>query len=208
MRRPAHSVLGLGLATLVLLGLLGSGAVAQAQYYQQAPPPGYGYPPPPPPRYGMYRSGLVFGAALGIGGISAQDCGDTCGAGFAFELHLGGMVTPVFALMGDVWVNTHSIPDSDGTLVHTIYTVAGQYWVTDKLWLKGGIGGGDIQIASKSDNFAYTDENGLAVMAAGGFELLQVDNFALDAQLRLGHGFYSQGGDATNWAIMIGANWY
>src|SRR4051794_25934996 len=91
----------LGLATIAILG---SATVAHAQY--QAPPPGYyapppryAYPPPPSPRYGMYRSGLVFGVGLGFGGIAAQDCGDICGPAGAFEFHIGGMLNPRLALM-------------------------------------------------------------------------------------------------------------
>ncbi|HEX4406724.1 MAG TPA: hypothetical protein VH560_17920, partial [Polyangia bacterium] len=74
MIRVTRLLIGLGLATIVLLG---SSSNAQAQY--QAPPPGYyapppgygrGYPPPPRPRYRVYREGLVLGFALGGGGIS------------------------------------------------------------------------------------------------------------------------------------------
>ena len=216
MIRDMRIVLGLGIATFVLLGAT---SVAHAQYqpppppppgyyYPPPPPPRYAYPPPPPPRrYGVYRDGLVLGVGLGIGGISASDCGDTCGVAGALEMHLGGMINPRLALMGDVWFNGRSVPNSDVSVVHTIYTFAAQYWATENLWLKGGIGGGNMHVSSDSVG-DLGDEDGLAIMVAGGVEFLQLYNFAMDAQLRFGHGFYSEGGDVNSWALMIGFNWF
>jgi Outer membrane protein beta-barrel domain len=204
MIREKNILLGFGVAAVLLLG---SVSVAQAQY--GAPPPNYGYPPPPPPpRRGMYRDGLVLGVSLGLGNISAANCGDICGVGGALEFHIGGMLNPRLALMGDFMFNAHSIPNSDGTLVHSVYTIALQYWVTDIIWLKGGLGGGNIQIQSQTSNLVYTDESGFAFMGAAGIEILQSSNFALDLQLRVGHGFYNVDGDATSTSFLIGVNWY
>src|SRR6185369_13049751 len=121
--------LGAFTAAAVLLGTL---SVAHAQYRQAppgyGPPPGY-YPPPPPSRY-VYRSGLVIGGSLGVGGIaSSNNCGGDCGAAFAIEGHIGGMLNPRFALMGDFWLNAHSNPDPgvDSTTYQSINTFAGQY---------------------------------------------------------------------------------
>lgn len=201
-----RTLLGIGLAIVIC----GTTSVAHAQQYG-APPPGYaGYPPPPPPpqpQYGIYRSGLLVGAGLGVGGISAQNCGDACGVAAALELHIGGMITPQVAIVGDFWFNFHSIPNSDATTTHSLYTVALQYWPADKFWLKGGLGGSNMNISS-SYGGTYGDENGFGLMAAGGIEFLQMGNFALDGQLRFGHGFFSEGGDVNVWALMIGANWY
>jgi hypothetical protein len=200
MTRDVRLFLGLGIATFLLLG---SASVAQAQY--GAPPPGYGYPPPPA---GMYRQGLVLGVGVGVGGISASNCGDVCGIAGALELHIGGMINPRLAIMGDFWFNGRTVPNTDVSVVHSLYTVAAQYWATDNVWIKGGIGGANMNLSSNIDAFTYGDESGFGVMAAGGIEFLQMGTFALDGQLRLGHGFYSQGGDVNAWALMIGANWY
>lgn len=214
MIRVTRLFLGLGLATIVLLG---GSSMAHAQY--QAPPPGYyapppsyggGYPPPPPPRYRyrLYREGLVIGGAIGVGGISAQDCGDTCGVAGAGEFHIGGMLNPRTALVGDFWVNVRDVPNSDATVRHFLYTIALQYWPIDILWLKAGIGGGNMNVSSNVDGYTYGDENGLGILLAGGIEFLHASTFALDGQLRYGHGFYSEGGDVNVWALMIGISWY
>src|SRR5450432_4680570 len=97
MIRDTRLGLAIGIATILVLG---SASIAHAQY--QAPPPGYAappgyyapppryaYPPPPPPRRYRYRDGLTFGGALGFGGISSNDC-PACGAGGAWEVHIGG----------------------------------------------------------------------------------------------------------------------
>jgi hypothetical protein len=209
MIRATRLGLGFGIAMLVVLGAT---SVAHAQYYQ-APPPGYYAPPPryaypPPPPRGMYRSGFVFGVGLGFGGISAHDCGDTCGAAGSFEFHLGGMLNPRTALVGDFWFNGRDVPNSDATVVHSIYSLALQYWPADIFWIKGGVGGGNMNVSSNVDGYTYGNENGPALLGALGIEFLQAGGFALDGQFRLGHGFYSQGGDVNVWALMIGANWY
>jgi hypothetical protein len=187
-------VVGIGFALLTALGA----APAQAQY---------GYPPPPPPR-GVYRDGLTFGGSIGAGSISAENCGVYCGGSGMIEGHIGGMLNPRLALMGDFWSAGHPWDNGygTGTTLHTIYTVAVQYWATDIIWLKGGVGGGNMHLGY--DNAPGSDENGMALMVAGGVELVQSYNFALDLHLRLGHGFYSQGGDVNTVGLMIGVNWY
>jgi len=199
---------GKRLAVAVGIGLLtvfGSLSAAHAQY--GAPRPYYGAPPPP---RGVYRSGLVIGGSLGVGGIYAQDCGVYCGAAGMFEGHIGGMLNPRLALMGDLWGAIHAWEDiyGPGTTYHGIYTIALQFWVADIIWLKGGIGFGHMKLQGDFDAIAFGDESGLAAMGAAGVEIVQAHNFTLDLQLRLGHGFYTQGGDVNNVGAMIGVNWY
>jgi hypothetical protein len=210
MIRATRLGLGLGIATLVVLGAT---SVAHAQYYQAPPPPGYYAPPPryayPPPPRSYYRSGFTIGAAIGGGGISASNC-SACGGGPAFELHLGGMVTPEFALLADFSTVLHSYDDGFGgsnTLSNSLFAIAGQYWVAPIVWLKGGVGDAHIALSDYAGNSYGSDENALGILAAGGVEVLHGPWFALDLQFRLMHGFYS-GGGATNYAFLVGFNWY
>jgi len=187
---------------IAMLTAFGSLSAAQAQY---APRPYY--PPPPPPR-GVYRSGLVIGGSLGAGGISSSGCGPYCGAAGMLEGHIGGMLNPRLALMGDFWGAAHYWDDGygTGTTYQGIYTLAAQYWVTDILWIKGGVG--FAQLSFGYDGAANPDENGPAILGAIGVEVLQAYNFALDLQARLGHGFYDTGPDVNNFGILVGVNWY
>jgi hypothetical protein len=204
--RETNRRIGIGIAAVMLL--LAGASAANAQYAQPR-----GYPPPPPPGYypppayrGMYRQGLVLGLAIGGGTISASDCGDFCGGALALQFDIGGMLNPQLALVFDGWVNIHDVPLSDITAFNEIYTGALQFFVTDILWLKGGVGFGRYQQTDSVGSLG--DDSGLALLAAGGVEVLQSQNFALDLQLRLGHAFYSVAKDMTNFALMVGVNWY
>jgi hypothetical protein len=192
-----------GKVGIVLALLIGSVSVAHAQY-----PPPYG----PPPGYygprGVYRNGLVIGFGAGIGGISASDCGDVCGVVGSGEFHIGGMLNPRLALVADFWANLRNSASIDATVWNGIYTGALQYWLTDMFWLKGGMGLGHMQLTDNASSVAFGDEWGFALMGAGGVEVMQSPNFALDLQARLGHGFFSQGGDVNSFAFMVGLNWY
>jgi hypothetical protein len=173
-----------------------------------APPPGYrpyGYPPPPPPPpRGVYRSGLVVGFALGGGAITANDCA-TCGGGAGgLEGHIGGMLNPRLAVLAEGWFLARDV--GGATLTNSVFTGALQFWLADQFWIKGGIGGGTINL-SDNNNGGAVGESAFAVSGAAGLEIVQWFNFALDLQFRLAHVAYS-GGGANNIAFMVGFNWY
>jgi hypothetical protein len=181
-----------------LLTAFGSLSAAHAQY-------GYGAPP-----RGVYRQGLVIGASLGGGDMASQNCGPYCGGSGMIEGHIGGMLNPRLALMADLFAAIHPWDDGvyTGQTYNGIYTLALQYWVTDIIWLKGGMGFAHLQYGYDGTGASLGDESAFALMGAGGVEILQSYNFAVDLQFRIGNGFYSQGPDITNYAFMIGVNWY
>ena len=189
----------LGIGAIVLLGSL---ATAHAQY--AAPPPYYG----PRPSRGLYRGGLVLGFGLGLGNISTdEDCIRCSGAAGGLEFHIGAMVNPRLAVLFEAWGLARSV-DGGGTLTNSIGMGALQYWVTDVLWLKGGLGFGSIRFSYDDYYYGGSDTlSGLGLAAAGGFEIMQSPGFALDLQLRVAHMSYDFGG-ATNLALMVGFNWY
>jgi hypothetical protein len=184
--------------------LCGTASTASAQYYGR---PRHYYVSP----YGgpAYRSGLVIGGGIGFGTLSADQCGDLCGGALSLEGHIGGMVDPRMALMFDAWTTIHPIPGSDGQTTNTLYTGALQFWPAPIVWLKGGVGLGNTQISSNSVG-TITDATAFALLGAAGVEIVQSGWFALDLQARLGHTFYAQaeGGPITNFAFMVGFNWY
>jgi hypothetical protein len=206
-----RKLLTVGLAA-ALLTILGSASVAQAQYYGR---PSYGRAP-----RGVYRSGVIFGFSLGVGGISASNCGDLCGLSGLAEVHIGGMIAPQVALMGDFWEGLHYFSNDSyfgsGETWNGVYTAALQYWPLYNVWLKGGLGFGRLQLNVDSYYNGYSvnvdDETGFAFMLAAGIELVQSYNYALDLQLRYGNVAYGGGtngaGDLSMYALMIGFNWY
>jgi hypothetical protein len=215
-RKTLSLALGLG---LVLATVLGTTGAAQAQYA-----PGY-YPPPPPPMQprGVYRGGIVWGFSLGAGGLALPDCGQVCGAVGMGEFHIGGMIAPRLAIVGDFWEAFRYFSDSNigsGEIYSGIYTAAAQYWVSDILWIKGGLGVGH-NVIDVGGGYYYTggyrvridDETAFALMVAAGLEIVQSYNFAIDLQVRYGNAVYtpvSSGGDgdASQFGFMVGFNWY
>jgi hypothetical protein len=206
--------LGLG---IVLATVLGTAPAAQAQYR-----PGY-YPPPPPPPRGVYRGGVVWGFSLGAGGLSMPDCGQVCGAVGLAEFHIGGMLAPRLAVMGDFWQSFRYFSDNNigsGEIYNGIYTAAAQYWLNDIIWVKGGLGLGHDVIDVGGTYYYYNgyrvrldNETAFALMVGAGVEILQSYNFALDLQVRYGHAFYpsiADGGigDTNLFGFMVGFNWY
>jgi opacity protein-like surface antigen len=195
---------------IATVAVIGSASLAQAQY--QAPPPGYYAPPPrygygpPPRRYGFYREGLVVGAAIGGGGISASGCQPGyCGGAISGELHIGGMLNQRLALMFDLWGNARGIDGTDGTLSQSFWTAAFQFWPADIFWLKGGLGISHVQVSSDSIG-VVDDETALGLVLGAGVEVVQVGNMALDLQFRFGHGFYDT--PVNNYAFLVGLSWY
>jgi hypothetical protein len=127
------------------------------------------------------------------------------------------MITPRAAALFEIWGGDHLWSDVAGNSVstsHEFITAALQYWLADRLWIKGGAGLGHVSLNGLVDangNFYSIDSTAPALFAAGGVELVQAYNFTLDLQLRVGTGFYSDTsgpGNTQSYALMMGLNWY
>jgi hypothetical protein len=209
---------------LVAFAVLFAPAVAAAQ-------PGYGAPPPPAGGYysqpttvpgGFHdRAGrMALGFSLGLGGMQVGDDDVTCVncdydpiAG-EFDFHIGGMLSPRFALLFEVQGNAQTVAENfygATSLVQATAMVAGQYWLTPQLWIKGGIGGASLSY-SYDDGYESQSENideGMALMGGVGYELLSARNFSIDLQGRLVSGSYeSFDQNVTSGTVGVGFNWY
>ena len=73
--------------------------------------------------------------------------------------------------------------------------VAGQFWLTPQLWIKGGLGFAHLY----ADNYyeVWDFGTGAAIMGAIGFELMSARNFAIDLQGRLIQGSYDSFNDSV-----------
>ena len=144
---------GKRLAVAVGIGLLtvfGSLSAAHAQYRGQRPY--YGAPPPVP--RGVYRSGLVARAARsGAAASTRPNCGICCGGAGMVEASHRRHAEPAPRADGRLsgaghpyW--TTGTATARPTTAST--TIALQYWVTDIIWLKGGIGFGNMQSSTRT----------------------------------------------------------
>ena len=206
--------------TLFVLAFLLVPGLAAAQGYYGGSGPGYYNNPPPQNPGGFHaRQGrLAWGFSLGIGGMhdaggnitSCNNC-DFNPIAVEFDGHIGGMLSPRFALLGELQVNSQTVHsdyyDGDTVLSQAVIMIAGQYWLTPQLWIKGGIGFAHLQ--ADDYYFAYDLADGGAIMGAVGYELMSARNFAVDLQGRLIQGSYDSFNDSvTSATVGIGLNWY
>jgi hypothetical protein len=200
---------------LIILAFLLAPSIAFAQYYN-APPPNSQHPG------GFHNRShrLLFGFSLGLGGMSDSggdiECANCDYSTLAGEVsgHIGGFIGPRLALMGELQGNIQTLEQDafgDATsLIQTALMIAGQYWITPQLWIKGGVGFANLQVDHEYfGTIEEVPENGFALMGAVGFELLSARNFSIDLQGRLLNGSYdSINNNVTAGSIGVGINWY
>ena len=161
------------------------------------------------------RQGWVGGFGVGVGNITADcdGCGEVLEAG-GLDGHPGLMVNARLAGMGGFWVMGHT--ENQLTITQAIVTAAAQFWITHRLWVKGGVGVAQAAYHWKGALVSLRDETDSVpgMMVGVGYELRSRRDFAIDLQLRYGTGLYSQ--DATNGydvvahntSLSVGFNWY
>ena len=102
--------------------------------------------------------------------------------------------------------------EENNALVQGVVAVAAQYWVGERLWLKGGVGGGELRasatVTSGSRPFDIIEtETGFGMLAAVGYEFYQGRNLGMsvDAQYAGIHG-----GDLNRATFVLGLDvvWY
>jgi hypothetical protein len=211
--------------TLALLAFLLAPSLAAAQGYYGGSGPGQYGPAPSSQLPGGFhnRQGrLMFGVNLGLGAMNDDvgdiECNNCSAVSGQLAGHIGGFIGPRFALMGELQGNAQTLSADTGggseTLVQSALMIAGQYWLTPQLWVKGGIGFANLRV----DWSAYGDgivdastvpENGVALLGAVGYELLSARNFAVDLQGRLINGSYDAiNNNITALSVGVGLNWY
>lgn len=204
---------------LVLASLLVPGAAA-AQGYYGGSGPGYGPPPPTQLPGGFHnRTGrLAWGVGLSLGGM--HDRGSeitTCGncdfnpIAVAGHGHIGGFLTPRFALMAEGQVNAQTVSvdpfyGDDTVLSQSALMIAGQLWVTPQLWIKGGIGFAHLYADNSWEGWDLG--SGAALLGAAGYEVMSARNFSVDLQARLIQGTYESFDTVTSGTVGVGINWF
>ena len=192
------------IGVLVALVMVPSLATAQA--------PGQSAPTPPQPMQAAApdqgRHGFTIGAGLGHASFDAPDRdGQLEGPSFTFEI--GGLLTPRFAIVGDLWVATH---ESDGDSYprirtqNTIVAIAAKGWLTPRFWLKGGIGRATYQIQSDQSELERDPVN--AYIAAAGYEVIHSRSFALELVVRIARADGDNDDELETTALVLGLNWY
>jgi hypothetical protein len=198
--------------SLLVLAVLCAPALASAQGYY-----GPGYRGSTVPGGFHNRAGrLTFGFGGGLGGMHDDTGSITCDncdfkpLALEGDFHIGGMLSPRFALLFEAQVNSQQVASNtvngDVFLSQGAAMIAGQFWLIPQLWIKGGIGFASLQ----TDDAFFTKDfgSGGALMGAIGVELLSARNFALDLQGRVIEGLYSDNYHVTAGTIGLGLDWY
>jgi hypothetical protein len=198
--------------SLLVLAILCAPALASAQRYYAGSGGG-----PLPGGFHNRVGHLTFGGSIGLGGMHDSGGDITCDncdfQPLAFEIdgHIGGVLSPRFALMLELQANLQTVHSSffngDTVLSQTAAMIAGQFWLLPQLWIKGGLGVAGLQ--QNNDNLSVDFGTGEALMGAIGVELLSARRFALELQGRIITASYRSFDDnVTSGTIGIGVNWY
>lgn len=206
--------------SLLVLAIMLAPGLASAQGYYGGGGGGYYSAPPPQLPGGFHdRQGrLSWGFSIGIGGMhdagsNVTSCNNCNYNPAAIEVdgHIGGFISPRLALMGEFQVNAQTVHsdtyNGDTVLSQNVIMLAGQYWLTPQLWIKGGLGFAHLQ--ADDSYFQYDLGDGGAIMGGVGYELMSARNFAVDLQGRLIQGSYHGLNDqVTSGTVGVGINWY
>lgn len=190
-------------------------------YYAPAPR-GSGYysqPQNSAPGGFLDRTGrMTAGLSLGFGGMSVGDQTVMCNncttnpAAFAVSGHIGGVLSPQFALMLELQVNAQTVEEQTNDtifLTQSAAMIAAQYWISPRLWLKGGIGFAKLSNTSSNTDAELVIDNGGAALLGAGYELLSNRNFAIDLQGRFIVGSYDGiNAKTSSGTVGVGVNWY
>ena len=214
----------------------GYGGSPQPYGPQPQPYQPYGQPQPQPYRPGYYSQppattqggfwdrggGLVWGIGLGLGGMSSKDGPIECSnctynpLSIEFDAHVGGMLSPRLALMFEMQANAQPVEEvgggeGDKSLAQFAFMAAAQYWITPRLWAKGGLGFGTLSW-NYNDSLGTQEEpidDGSAFLLSAGYEILAGRDFAIDVQGRYVVGSYDGIQDQiSSGTIGLGVNWY
>ena len=148
-----------------------------------------------------------------LGIIDGPNCFSVCGGGFMVEAHIGGMLNPRLALMGDVWLGSRYFDDVHLRNRVDLQQRSGrstlQYWLTDIIWINGGIGFARLQIYVDQDlsGFPYDDETAARSPARpASRSCSRTTGRWICKSARATPS--TDGGDLNNLAFMVGINWY
>ncbi|HEX2658634.1 MAG TPA: hypothetical protein VHU40_10185, partial [Polyangia bacterium] len=175
----------------------------------------YAYYPPPPPPAMPYWSDRPFmlGGSLGLAALhyTSVDGGSTSDAAVGYSARLGFGLTPRLLFLIEINGAAASVPDPviDGNYVaydQTIYDLGLQAFVTRKLFLRGGLGLGNIKQWDDLGMFR-SGETGFAMTGSVGLELLQGYNWSLEIAGQGIAGFYRDQ-KWTSGAVNIGFNFF
>lgn len=143
----------------------------------------------------IQRKGLVFGSSLGITNTSLKFPNKSENfSNLGLDLKIGYMINPKLAILltSNVSIYDYSGFGRDRKRDFGVVSPSVQYWLSNKLWLLGGIGiGGDNPVFwdirdPDADPLETKYFSGLGVVTSIGYELFQLNrNLVVDIKARV-----------------------
>jgi hypothetical protein len=154
------------------------------------------------------RKGFMIGFGLGAGSTAvSSDLGDAQLGSAAYELHIGGMLTPGLALMF-ASSGTGGALNDNFNLFHSVNGVAVRGFFASRLWAEGGLGLASLSVKS-DDNSLELGATGVGILGGFGVEVVRGPIFAMDLELQTAISGYSDAGaGAANLSLGLGFSWY
>lgn len=153
-----------------------------------------------PDALAVERTGFVIGIGAGVGQSRIEGESNTA---LGTDFHIGGMLGYKTALLLEGYAVTDS--EEGVTLSLGVSTLAVQRWVSDKVWVKAGVGSGFVFVSG--DGESASERYGLGLLGAAGYELVQRQKFTLDLQGRFST-MSREGVRVNNVGANIGFNWW
>jgi hypothetical protein len=183
-----------------------SSTAAFAQRY------GYGWNNGPPPGSSLpVRQGLILGGSLG-GGVmyqacssSSTDCTNSLGGG-AGEVHLGGMLSPTIAIMGEVAAMVSNTDVFGLQYAHVTLAAVARAYFANRFFVEGGVGFGHVELQDSNGNTLASNQTAFSLTVSGGVELIQAWHWDLNLNLREVSTFYNP--SLHNLSFNVAIDWF
>ena len=172
------------------------------------------------PKSPGWREGWVVGIGILGGGNVDSDCSN-CYAPLGAGIHaqVGRMINPRLALLLDTHGTAVRRPDRENygaasdVLVQEVAALAVQVWPGERLWIEGGIGGGEVRGSAYlmspngTSSKIIETQTGLGVLAAVGYEVFRSEAVGLNLHARWA-GTYADNLSRGNLLFALGLAWY
>ncbi len=147
---------------------------------------------------------MTVEVGLGVGwlNISGNSDSETSDLGTSLFFAVGAWITPQLAITGRI--AAVGLSEDDLSVTHAFFGPALQYWLTDQVWLGGGVGLTGFRV---SDGFSGEQIDGFGFDLRAGYSLSVGGENTLNLSFELIPGFYSEGGESariTGIGVLLG----
>ena len=199
----ARIIAAIAARALIVAAVWFAPTLASAQPVTATPTPGL--EPEDPPTF--HRPPFVFGFDVGLSALRVKPSEDTDdgGRGIGGALRAGVLVNQYIALLLEVSFSrtTETRNDTYDTATLTVPSAGVQGWLTPRLWIRGAVGHGTLDVDE-----SQTLSEGTAFVGTIGYEIVREQLYSIDLQARVGAMYDADGTNSRSSALLIGVTSY